>query len=140
MYTFLDSARLRSQPLLEGVEVGSGVITLRPHYLWDPSAWYTSCSVRTDLGIPLPPLCTQGNQSIIVLHGLNIGGTYDIDVWAVTGAGATGGAAKALVVLRGKHISYKPCDSSIVYASDSGWHYSSLYSASLAVHCIQTMW
>lgn len=122
----LESARLRSQPLLEDVEVAAGVITLRPHYLWDPSAWYTSCSVRTDLGIPLPPLCTQGNQSIIVLSGLNIGGTYDVDVWAITGAGATGQAAKALVVLRGKHIY-------------SIHHYLLLYSASLAVHCIQTL-
>ena len=87
---------------MEDVDVTSGVITLRPQYLWDPSAWFIACSMRTDWGIPLPPLCIQGNQSV-VLSGFDATGTYEIDVRAVSGTGVADGTAKAVVLLRGKH-------------------------------------
>lgn len=101
----VEANNLRSQPLLEDVDVNSqtGKIVLKPQYYWDISASYIACYVRNDSGIPLPPLCTQGNQSAVVLSGLDVGGTYEIEVTAVSTAGATGGTAKALVVVRGKH-------------------------------------
>ena len=101
----IESANLYSQSLLEDVDISSGKIVLKPKYYWDPSASYIACCVRSDWGIRLPPLCTQGNQSAIVLSGLDVGGTYGIEVWAVSGAGVTGGTAKAQVHLKGKHNS-----------------------------------
>lgn len=105
VYFHVESTKLRSQPLLEDVDVNSGKIVLKPQYYWDPSASFIACYVTSDWGIPLPSLCTQGNQSAVVLSGLDVGRTYEIEMWAVSGAGATGGTAKALVVLRGKHSS-----------------------------------